>query len=757
MSGAMSDEPQLSFEQSADPLQNSLLKSGLDAPVEDTGPVYRVMADSKIVVSKARGKLVKSRIDAVKKMMENDVAAWDEAIRYYNSSHSDDGTEHEPSRKARRVRAGRLQNTENMVFGNVSSAVPQLYAKNPIVSMASGPNDEDQARDESDAFARAVEKLVNVLLAMTGAPGVNAKPKFKRAVLLCLLTNAVWLEVGYTKKDASSEQALADLQDVSMRLMKAKNAKEIQRCEGELIALEEKVEFLNPSGPFLRVRLPHQVLIDPDHNDSNGADAKWIAVEDMLPTDYLNAVYGTVDTNTGKVTSIYEPTHILDGGGSNEADDIRSENFTIFQEQKKSYNAYGYQDANSFNKAKRTKVWYYWDRVTKRLELYADNSWKWPIWVWDDPYQLQGFFPLTKLWFHENPIGTFGKGEVSYYLEQQDMLNEINDEKRKWVKNAKGKYVYNINKVSGTEVEKLLKEPDETATGVDAPEGGKIKDIIEIFSPPSAGMKDVFNKDDLYKSMDRIAATSEVMRGGEFKTNTTNKAVEYYSTMGNNRNDARLDALEDCIGRVGWQIAQLCLRFMDAQTVQQLIGQDVSEVWRPIDPTTDLNRFSMTCIGGSTTKMSASARKQEAVQVGQILSQFVKAAPASVLTKTLDIFSKAFDDVLMSKTDWTEIQQEVAKTLQMTAGGAPGQVPPGGGAQLGSPGAQPSSGGGGGGGASPQAIVQTLSQLPPPLLQAIGVGLAKGLTPEQVLAEIAKHVPQGQQQPTPQQPQQGAQ
>ena len=753
MSGSMdSNDPTLSFDQSTDPMQNALIKSGLPAPVEDTGPVYRVMADTKVAVSKARGKLVKSRIDAGKAMMQDSRDAWDEAIAYYNNDQGShrDGRGPERASSSGRGLQTRFKSTENVVFSNVSAAVPQLYAKNPIVSMASGPNDDANARKDSDAFARAVEKLVNVVLALTNSPGVNAKPKFKRAVLVTLLTNAVWIETGYTKKDDSSEKALADLQDVSKRLASAKDAKTIQECEGQLAALEEKVEFLNPSGPFMRVRLPHQVIVDPDHNDSNGEDAKWIAVEDMLPTDYLNAVYAKKDDNTGRMQSIYEPTHILDGKG-NDADDIRNESFSLFQSDKKTYNAYGYADNTSFNRAKRTKVWYYWDKVTQRLELYADNDWKWPVWVWDDPYQIQGFFPFTKLWFHENPIGTFGKGEVSYYLDQQDEINEINDERRKALQWVRRNIFFDKNKIDGKTVEDILKGPDQTATGVDLPDGMKIGDLLHAIPPPSMQFSSMFDKKDIYAAIDRIAATSEVQRGGEFKTNTTNKAVDYYASMGNNRNDARLDSLEDCIGRVGWQIAQLCLNFMDATTVQGLIGEDVSSVWMPLDPLKDFSKHAMTCVGGSTTKMSASARKQEAAQVGQILSQFVKAAPAAVLTKTLEIFSKAFDDVLMSKTDWQDIQDEVTKTLQMSQGGAPGQMPPGDAPPPGAPqpGGMPAGAGPQQGGPNPMEIVQALSQLPPPLLQGIGLALSKGMSPQEVFAEIAKHAqpPNGNPQP----------
>lgn len=733
--GSSGDDDKLDFSAPQDPMESSLEQAGLPAvqPV-DNEPAYRVLAGSKIAVSKLRGKLWRARKKTVEQQMKDHVDAWDEAIRYYNHDQSAHRDGNDPGLANNRNMAKRLNDrftsTENIVFSNVSASVPQLYAKNPIVSLTSGINQDSKMKDVNDAFARAVEKLVNVLFSMSHSPGVNAKPKMKRATVVALLTNAVWLEVGYTTKDDSSESALATLMEVSKELAAAKKIEEITEAEGKLVALEEKIEFLNPSGPFLRVRLPHQVLVDPDHNDSNGADANWIMVDDMMPTAYLNAVYGKEDENTDRVASIYEPTHILDGS-KNEDD----ENFALFNT-KKDYNAYGYADKNTFIKAQRTKVVYVWDRVTRRLELYADNDWTWPIWVWDDPYQLQGFFPFTKLWFHENPIATYAKGEVSYYLDQQDQINEINDEKRRSLLWARRNIFYNKNKITATEVDKILKGGDATATPLDVPDGQGIKDIIFSIPPPSTAFTQMFDKTDLYKAVDRIAATNEVERGGEFKTNTTNKAVDYYATQGNQRNDERLDAIEDCIGRVGWQLAQLCLRFMQPDQVQQLTGLDVSDQWKPLDPLADVNRWAMTCVGGSTQKQTSGAKKQEAVQIGQVLAQFVKAAPAAVLTKTLEVFEMAFDDVMMEKEDWDKIKAEVVSTLAMQQGGAPdaNQAGPGGGPQPGAPTPQP---GGSPGGAPPAAaIVQALSSLPPQILKAIGVALAQGATPAQVFQQL---------------------
>ena len=150
--------------------------------------------------------------------------------------------------------------------------------------------------------------------------------------------------------------------------------------------------------------------------------------------------------------------------------------------------------------------------------------------------------------------------------------------------------------------------------------------------------------------------------------------------MGNMRMDMRLDAIEDALGDVGWKLAQLCLRFMDAQTVQQITGLDVTQFWTPLDNLRDYARMSVTVVGGSTQKLTTQQKKQEAVQVGQVMAQYVRAAPASALKVSLDMLSKAFDDFMISKEDWDSIEQEVAQMAQSQQGGAPGQ--PGGGVQV---------------------------------------------------------------------------
>ena len=739
MSGSFEqDDPQLNLDTQDDPLEQALVQADAGLPAPAAPPaVYKAMPDSRVPVSSKRGGVWRSRRDTSQKGMKDLIDAWDEAIRYYNHDQSDhrDGTDANVAGNrhiARRLNE-RFSSTENIVFANVNAQLPDLYAKNPIVSVTARPSSDLAQDQKGDAFARSVEKLVDALFRMKFAPGVNIKPKAKRNVVVALLTNRAWFEVGYTQKDKSSEQAATDLQALSDKLAAAKDDKEIREVEAALTALEEKIEFLQPSGPYVRIRLPHQVLVDPNSNDPAGNDANWMMIEDMLPTEYINAIYGEKSEDNDEVKSIFEPTHVLTGGGNNGDD----KEFSLFSKKDNAYSAYGFDTADQFDKACMTKVWYVWDKVTRRLEMYADNDWKWPIWVWDDPYGLQGFFPLTPMWFHENPVAMYAKGEVSYYLDQQDQINEINDEKRRSLLWARRNIFYNPETGITQEIaDKILKGPDATATPIKLPEGMKGTDAVFSIPPPSMAFAALFDKKDLYQSVDRIAATNEVERGGEFKTNTTNKAIDYYSSLGNMRTDMRLDAIEDALGDVGWKLAQMCLKFMDVETVNAITGLDVSEFWRPLDNLRDFAAFSVQVVGGSTQKLTSQQKKQEAVQIGQVMAQYVRAAPASALKVSLKMMSEAFDDFVISKEDWDSIAAEVQMMAQSQQGGAPGQ---GSGATQGGPppGGPPQPQQQAGGGVQLAAqVVQILQQLPPPVLQAIGGALAQGVPPAEIFKQM---------------------
>lgn len=725
------------------------LRSALDkeAPVAgaDEGPVYRVVGSSKIPVSRTYGKVWKSRMATATKRAADYKTAWDEAEAYFiqgsQTRSMTDGTVSGNVGIARRKNEINSE-VENIVFANVTSMIPALYAKNPQLEVSTVQDDKEQLAD-------LCEDLVNILLVKRTAPGVNAKNKMKKCVVGTLLTNEMWIETGYTKKEDSSEQAIADLNELAKKIESAKNETELKKAEGELMALQNKIEFIQPAGPWIKVRHPSEVLTDPAGREDGGEDANWQMICDYLPTSYLRAMYARQDGDDQRYMMIYKPTHVLASQGDATGNDDMVSNFKLFDTSAAEADRYGYDTDEGYKAAQYTKVWYVWDKTTRRVFMYNNDDWSWPIWVWDDPYHFDTFFPADRLSFYTAHNSTRAKGEVSYYLDQQDAINEINDEERRarlWVKRH---VIYNTNYIKDQHsLEKLIKGVDETTVGLDLPEGVKLQDILFTLAPPSLNFPQLFNKDTKLQAIDRISSVSDVRRGAQFKTNTTNKAIEEYNSVDNQRIDERIDAIEDFIGAVGWKIIQLCLQFMTQAEVAKLLNQKDTSEWVNMSPEEIQNTFNVVCVGGSTQKPSSRSKKDEAVQVGQVLGQFVNAAPVPVLSLTLKLFARAFENEFgLNEDDWEQLQQSVANQPPPAGPANPNAAPAPGGQ---TPQPQPGGGAPGGGTQLPPEIQQALAKLPPQVQQAISTAIKKGVPPAEAIKQAEQMVtgPSGNQETT---------
>lgn len=706
-------------------------------------PVYQQVGDTKVPVSKAHGKLWQSRRDQAlsqRRAREFD-KAWNEAIRYYRNDqtshrHDYDGEgEYAGNESGARKMYRRFNETENIVFANTSALVPTLYAKNPHAEFtAVDPDDEN--------IGTQVEKLTNRILSKPTAPGVNLKPKVRKSVVMCTLTNVAYIEAGYTFREASSEQAMQDLATLGEQLMKAKTPEKVREIEGRIEALEQTVDVLRPSGPWTKTRRPQDVLWDPDSvEDDPRDDARWCMVRDYISTSYLNAKF-TQKKGSARV-SVYKPTHVIKAGegGENGHNSAEHEiaNYSLFNDDENKHNAqsYGYTDESSYRKAQRTCCWWVWDRVTQRVLLYSDKDWAWPIWVWDDPYKLQGFFPVYKLQFNTDPEEPTGKGEVTYYLDQQDSINTINSEMKQARQWARRNLFYDKNKVSADEVERFIKGDEDVAVGVDVPEGMNLKDFVQSVVPPSMNFVQLFDKQPILEAIDRVSSVQPVMRGVEFKTNTTNQAINQYNSVAQTRTDEKIDAVEDFIGNIAWALAQLCMQFMPQETVASLIGEKHAQGWQNLNADEIERTIQMTIVGGSTQKPTSEAKKQQSLQMGQVLGQFVNAAPQPVLMVMLKTFRAAFNDVIPDE-EWQIIMDSI--------GGAAGGAPPAGGTGDSGPPASPD-----GAGASPSqgadpiaALEQVVDAMPPEAKQALGMAMARGVPVREALERI---IPAAQQQP----------
>lgn len=712
-------------------------------------PQYQVYTDSRIPVSKAMGKSWRSRYDDGKKLFEKTGVKdrWNEAIDYY---HNDQG-----GRSGKRLRLGEINTgkanqplvaTENIVFANVSALVPATYAKNPDINIT-------PVKSSQEKSAKLYEKLVDVLFGKKTAPGLNIKPKMRRAVVVSTLTNLAYLELSYVKKQDSSEETVAEIEKLSTELSKAKTISEIQEIEGKLQALEDKVAFMTTSGPRIRVRQPDMVIVDPNCEEPDLCDADWVMIGDWVQTSYIRAMYGRKDPETDEWMSIYQPTAVLSGEKDVQGHDDEINNFTLLDEGAE-HTKYGFDDKDKFERSCRTLVWYVWDKTTRRVLMFNDKDWSWPIWVWDDPYKLSRFFPIYPLSYYTDPTERIARSEVMYYLDQQDEINQINNERARMRHWAMSKIFINKNLIKDVSQLNafLSSSSDELVFPLDIPEDKKISDFLGSFPAPSTAYEGLFDSKPIFESVNRMSSVTPILQNAQFKTNTTNRAIESYESSTQMRLDEKIDAIEDVLGDVAKGLIEMCIQFMTVDEVNDLLGAEFVTAnggWVEAQSVEAFNReYVLQIVGGSTLKPTAKVKKEQSMQMGQVLGQFANASPAVVVVM-LKMLSRAFqDDVIITPEEWDFIIQT---TMQQMQRGGPQQ-----GQQPGQEGQPPAQGQEGQqqpqqGAATQQAqmmeqIDQLINQLPPQAKAFLGDGIAKGVPLKQLVMQLTQAAQRSQQQ-----------
>jgi hypothetical protein len=726
-------------------------------PMPIVQPSYKMVAGGKIPVSKISGKVWKSRKDqalAIRSNKQIDVA-WRKALDYYNNDQMGHRYDNDPDTSGNEVTSrknSRMHSeTENIVYTNVRAIIRRIYSKNPSCEI--NPVDEDESMDSPlRKQSQVLQKLINAVLAQRKSPGLNFKTKAKRLIGMGALYDCAWLILDYTKKDESSEASQQDILTISKELAEAKEQKVVKELEGKLMALEEKVSVLNPSGPKVRIKSPHCVIVDPNSIEADLSDAAWLMEFDLLPTEYLKAVYGQKNEE-GEWTTVFNPTHILklQAGAANRGDADEDTNAFALEMKsggKSGYQSYGYGSEDEYQKACMTKVWYVWDKTTRRVYLYLDNDWCYPLWAWDDPLKLDGFFPYWKLSLSIHPEGGETKGEVVYYLDQQDAVNEINSEEAYIRRQLRKNLVYDKNKISAHDVDRILKGDENVAIGVDLPEGMTIKDCIEAFEPPSLQHPQIFQqaKQDKMQAISRISSVPQSYMGGEYRTNTTNQAIEKYSQNEDATLDEKIDAVEDCLSGFFWGLAQVLLQFMSQEEVAAVIGPQQAQYWQQMTPD-EINRtFNVSMMPGSSQKPTGEAKKRQALEIAQILGQFTSATPVAFLV-AIKLFERTFrEDVVITSEDWAMIRQSMEQALAPQEQAMPSED------------AQPPQ-------EEPKDYAEQVDQMmkqlakyidsmPPAAKQAFGTAIARGAPIEQTLDEITKQL--NKQQPKQSNPDSGA-
>src|SRR5215471_161815 len=707
-------------------------EQGKKTETKKVAPAYQMYPGSRIPVTKAYGSLWRTKIEATLRANELIYESWEQCFAYYNNhqnraSESSKGVFH------------RGDVTENIVYSNINVLLPAVYGQDPDIAV----NTTDK---EDEEFAECAHALLNALL--KGKNLLNCKPKVKKAVGVALMTNYGVLKLDYVLKSDSQDSVMQELMQVTKDIETAKNQKALENAYGKLAAIEAIVDVFEPGGPKLKNVLSKNLVVDALAEMPDGTDATWMAERCYIQTSYLKYKFTRKDKENCWYY-IFKPTHkaVFAEGSGNQKDDAFG---LVLQTLSGEQTAQENDEVGTYRDMYFTECWLVWDKATRRTTLFAADDWTYPLWVWDNYTKTSRFFPYFIIGFGLSTGQTATVGEVSYYLDQQDEINQINRQVARIRNSIFNFFFYNAHKISQADAEVLMQAikrgfvDEQAVVGVKVPEGAKIKDCFEALEPPSLQFEALFNKEPTMSAINRISNTSDAIRGTQFKTNTNEASVQSYQDAARMSVGAKIEVVEDVMADLCKSLLEQCVQNMTQDEVIGYVGKKIGAAWKNMSIDEFNTQFALDIVPGTAEKPNSIFKKKEAVQVVQAIGQFASAAPITSMKVALRVLEQAFTEVVIKPEDWDLMEQEMNMQAQRgnstgaPAAPGPGQnQPPPGGAPPGGKAAAATGPTGPGGGIPPE-----LANLPPQVKQNVMAMYQQGLPVEQIAGYVQHEVQQ---------------
>jgi hypothetical protein len=635
-----------------------------DIDVEDQ-PGYVLAGSASIPVSMKAGSRWKQKIDDATTAYDSTRKSWTAAFNSYRACNNVDANQYAGESGV----SGNYfanQTDENLTRETVKTVLRTGYTNNPTVNIVS-------VNEDDDAWVEMLKAIANTLLNRKHAPGLNGKARVKRWIVHGHLTNFGVAKIDFQGVAGSRAEAFDALQRLQEAAAKEKDLNKLEDIYGELAIAEEDLSTTRDPGMILTNVQPLQLVVDPDTTYLDLSDCKWTDEILMLSNAYIRKKFlkKNEDGVWVRITDGKAPGGTVTGSTRN-ADDIREAIVDKIMGPS--------SEAVMQARAKDTsRCHLIWDRLTKQVSLWLDGAWDYPLYVWQDELKLSRFFPYFIMAFTEPADSIVQEGEQAQYSGQEKEVNKINKRVAFIRRLAYGQILYNTRKLKLEDATKLvnhMKNPEEfDMLGIDWDPEQKLSDMFDLFVPPDGKIQELYDKSDLYKVANRINAQSEVQQGGQFKTNTTNKAIATYAAVETQVKDELAEVIEDALADLVWAMLEIVVSKYTKDQVTQLIGASLAAPFENMAVEQFNQEYSCEIAGGTTQRPTSDNQKQEALSMAQAIGQVGQAAPQTTLKIIFRMFQKAFSQFLFTAKDAAEMSQEIQ--INATKGQSVPGKPPG--------------------------------------------------------------------------------
>ena len=638
-------------------------------PVEDEDddtPPYVLIGKASIPVPKKAGKRWEQSINEALTAFDSVRQSWNLSYTEYRRT-ADLGVSREGDPGETPNYFFENNTDENLSRENIKTILRNTYTRNPSTELtAVDPEDE--------AFGQVSSAVLNALMQRKTYPGINIKPKVRNWIVHAHLTNFGILKVDFQDTVGSRGEGQARLFELQEKLAKAEKSEEIDALYAELEELHETLPTMRDAGIRVSNLSAGDLVVDPDCRNLDLSDAKWVAEFQWISDAFIKQRYLEKDEEGQWVR---KADGKRPGAGFGESGEDQKSVTDRVINQIIGDTPESIQEARQKGKTRCVQVW---DKLTHQISLWIDGAWDYPLWVWEDDLQLSRFYPYFILAFTDPINSIVQEGEAAQYYGHTKEINKINKRLSLIRRVAFGQLIYNSRKIKPDQVEKIvrhMKNSDEfDAFGVDWDPEVKLREMFDLFVPPDAELQVLYDKTGLQKVVDRINSQSEIARGGQFKTNTTNKAVEAYSNIQAGVIGELTDAIEEAMEDVIHALLEIIVSKYTQEQIAQLVGLSMAEGWTPMSVQEFNSRYSLTIASGSTEKPTSENKKAQAIQLSQSIGQVGQATPMTTLKIMFRLFSKAFPDFIFTKEDEEMLMKEAEANLTKGVSTPGGAQPP---------------------------------------------------------------------------------
>lgn len=603
---------------------------------------FRLLPENAIPIPPTIGERFSEYFEDGVRMMKEHHKGWEANIKEFQNVNAGDS----------------LVPFENLVRTTIESLVDYTYMRNP-----SGEISSHQKEDHD--LVKTLTKALDALINKRTLPGINLRPKVLKQIIYAHLTNFGILELTYQEEKGSLEQVLEVNEKIKQAIKAETDPAKAEKYYELLDILQRELDVRKHAGIGVRSRSPFSLIIDPLCQELDLSDCRWVMDRDVMRIDYIIAEYTNAEEGSDRRFFKYDSNVELDLSSSPPHTKEQTETQIINDLM---------PDIDGEQAKLRTKntvgvVWVY-DKTTRLKYLYIEGRWETPLWVYADEMELSTFFPFFIMAFSTPLASIIQTGEVSHYMGFQREINRINAQVSKVRRRAFTKFVYDSSSIDKTEVEKffqLMENENNTIEAIGLRLKGSDKALSEILEPlkmPTTQFKEVFDKSDLKEGMDKTTRVSDAIRGAEFRTNTTNDAINTYNQAATNRLEGLTDKIEIAVERLLWGMVELIVSKMTAAQINQMLPTKDAAEFKSLTVEELNQNHNLIIAAGSTEKPTSQAKKQEATQIIQMLGQFGTAAPMTVLSLVTRLLRSAFSKSLVTEEDLKKLEQEGQAAMQ---------------------------------------------------------------------------------------------